>query len=112
MLPVQTSTPLNTNTWFKTFMADEMKCKPEVIKALNDYQGVNTIDSFEDFESDKWNSIVKQFLSPPMKAVSGNLEKQSPIIITVTCLKRLKASSCAIWYYFSCGYALTVQNMR
>ena len=75
MLPVQTSTPLNTPTRFKAFMKDEMKFKTEVITALDDYQGVKEIDSFEEFESDKWNGIAKQFLSPPMKEVSGNLEK-------------------------------------
>ena len=112
MLPVQSSKPLNTNTRCKAFMKDEMKCKEEVVKALEDYQGVKEIDSFEEFESDKWNGIAKQFLSPPMKEVSGNLVKPSPIIITATSMKRLKAALCAIRYYFSCGYVLTVQNIQ
>ena len=42
----------------------------------------------------------------------GTLVKQSPIIITATSMERLKVTSCAIRYYFSCGYDLTVQNMR
>ena len=106
-------TPLNTVNWFKAFMQDEMKCKPKVIQTLDDYQGVTTIDSFEEIESEEWNGIVKQFLSPPMKVGTGGaLEKQSPIIITATSMKRLKAASCAFGYYVSCGYALTTQNMQ
>ena len=72
---------------------------PKLIQAFDDYQGVTTIDSFEDFESEECNSIVKQFLSPPMKVgLGGALEKQSPIIITAISLKRLKAASCASRY--------------
>jgi hypothetical protein len=47
-----------------------------------------------------------------MKEVSGNLVKRSPIIITATSMKRWKAASCAVRYYVSCGYDLTVQNMK
>jgi len=111
MLPVQASLPLNTDTRFKAFMKDEMKCKDEVVKALENYQGVTAVKSFEEFESSEWNGIAKQFLNPPMKAgTGGNLEKQSPIIITATSMKKLKAASCAVRYYTSCGYNLTVHK--
>jgi len=100
MSAVQAITPLNTITRFKTFMQDEIKCKPEVIEALEDFQGVTSVDEFEEFESDEWNGIVKQFLSPPMivggTALVPTLDKQSPIIITAISLKRLKAASCAV----------------
>ena len=112
MLPVQTSSPLNTNNRFVAFMKDEMKCSDEVIQALEDYQGVKEVKSFDEFESSEWNRIAKQFLNPPMKMVSGNLEKQSPIIVTATSMKKLKAASCAVRYYTSCGYELIVQNMK
>ena len=94
-------------------MKDEMKCKVEVVKALENYQGVKKVKKFEEFESSEWDGIGKQFLSPPMKVGTGGvLEKQSPITITATSMQRLKAASCAVRYYVSCGYALTVKNMK
>ena len=97
-------------------MRDEMKCKPDVVKALEDYQGIDDVETFGEFETEDWIGVVKQFLSPPMKsggtAAAPTLNRQSPIIITAISLKRLKAASCAVRYYKSCGYALTVQNME
>ena len=112
MLPVQSSSPLSSGADFKTFMKDEMKCNTNVITALKDYQGVNSVEEFEEFASSEWDGIGKQFLSPPMKKVSGVLEKQSPIVITAISMKRLKAASCAVRYYVTCGYDLTVENMK
>lgn len=97
-------------------MDDVMKCKPDVIKALEDYQGITDVETFGEFENEEWNGVVKQFLSPPMKSggtpQAPTLTRQSPIIITAISLKRLKAASCAVRYCKSCGYALTVQNME
>ena len=59
MLPVQSSSPLTTDAKFKTFMKDEMKCKDEVVKALEDFQGVTEVKSLEEFESAEWNGIAK-----------------------------------------------------
>ena len=112
MLPVQSSSPLSSGDDFKTFMKDEMKCNTNVIKALKDYQGVTSVEEFEEFASSEWDGIGKQFLSPPMKKVSNVLEKQSPIVITAISMKRLKAASCAVRYYVTCGYDLTVENMK
>ena len=62
------------------------------------------IKEFEESESSEWDGIGKQFLSPLMEVGTGGvLEKQSPIIITATSMKRLKAASCAVRYYVSCG---------
>ena len=115
MSTTQTRTLLNTTTRYKAFMNDVMKCNYEVVKALEDYQGITDVETFGEFESEEWNGVVKQFLSPPMKsggtAQAPTLTRQSPIIITAISLKRLKAVSCALRYYKSCGYPLTVQNM-
>jgi hypothetical protein len=40
-------------------MKDEMKCKDDVVKALEDYQGVNKVKKFEEFESSEWDGIGK-----------------------------------------------------
>ena len=100
MSAVQTTVPLNTNTRFTAFMKDEMWCKSEVVKALEDYQGITSVGEFEEFEPDEWNNIAKQFLSLPMVAggtsSAPTMVKQSPIIITALSLKRLKAASCAV----------------
>ena len=96
-------------------MNDVMKCNYDVVKALEDYQGITDVETFGEFESEEWNGVVKQFLSPPMKsggtAQAPTLTRQSPIVITAISLKRLKAASCDVRYYKSCGYPLTVQNM-
>jgi hypothetical protein len=52
-------------------MKDEMKCKDEFVKALDDYQGVKEVKEFGEFESSEWDGIGKQFLSPPMKVGTG-----------------------------------------
>ena len=62
-------------------MKDEMKCKDEVVKALENYQGVTAVKSFEEFESAEWNGIAKQFLNPPMKiGTGGNLKNSLPLL--------------------------------
>ena len=115
MSTTQNRVLLNTTTRYNAFMKDVMKCKPDVIKALEDYQGITDVETFGEFENEEWNGVVKQFLSPPMKSggtpQAPTLTRQSPIIITAISLKRLKAASCAVRYYKSCGYPLTVQNM-
>ena len=109
---VQTKTPLTTVARFKTFMRNEMKCSDEVVNGLDTYQGINDLDEFKGMEETDWNTVTKQLLSPPDTVTSGTSTKTSPIIITAVSLKRLKAASIMVHYYYSCGYDLTVENMK
>ena len=112
MATVQTKTPLTTAARFKTFMKNEMKCDDAVITGLTKYQGINELDEFKGMEETDWYTVAKQLLSPPDTVTGGVSSKTSPIIITAVSLKRLKAASITVRYYYSCGYDLTVENMR
>ena len=68
MSTTQTRVLLNTATRYKAFIKDVMKCKDDVVEALEDYQGIVDVETFGEFESEEWNGVVKQFLSPPMKS--------------------------------------------
>ena len=112
MTTVQTNTPLTTNTRFKAFMKNEMKCSDAVITGLDIYQGINELDEFKGMEETDWYTVTKQLLSPPDTVTGTSSSKTSPIIITAISLKRLKAASITVRYYDSCDYCLPAENMK
>ena len=102
---------------FKNYMKISMKCSDQVVKALNDTQGVTVMLDFEDLHDSEWNAILKALLTIPktIKVRSGRGHREVDTrghILTALSLRRLKCDSKSVRSWKEVGYPVTFKNVQ
>lgn len=76
------------------------------------YQGVNEFETFKGMEEMDWYTVTNKLLHCPDIVTGNSSRKTSHIIVTEILLKELNTASIPLYYYYSCNYESSIENMK